>query len=281
MAYTSDLEFFFNFLAVNNSTPETASPNILTQFIQSLHANGLTAKSISRKISSLKGFYKFLIRENIINADPAVILERPKIASILPDVLHQHEIEKILEAANGEEFSNRNNLLAKKMWIRDRAILETLYATGMRVSELLDLKTTSLFFDEGFVRVFGKGAKERFIPIGKHAQHWIRQYESDVRILLAAKFTLDDKVFLNARGKRLSRMAIWNIVHQYSVKALGKKIHPHTFRHSFATHLLEGGADIRIVQELLGHSDISTTEIYTHIDREFLKEVHRTFHPRG
>jgi len=166
--------------------------------------------------------------------------------------------------------------------IRDRAILETLYATGIRVSELVNLKQANLMVDEELILVYGKGSKERLIPIGKSARHWISQYQKNARPFYAKKQKSLDVLFLNVRGTKMTRQAIWNIIRGYaSAAGIKKEVHPHTLRHSFATHLLEGGADLRAVQEMLGHADISTTQIYTHIDREYLKEVHRTFHPRG
>jgi integrase/recombinase XerD len=187
-------------------------------------------------------------------------------------VLSQDEIEAILQQPN----------VAEDLGKRDRAILETLYATGMRVSELITLKQSGLHPDEQFVLVIGKGSKERLIPIGKSALYWINQYIQNARGKLAQRGKGQDAVFLSVRGAPMSRMAVWNIVHANTLKSgIRKDVHPHTFRHSFATHLLEGGADLRAVQEMLGHSDISTTQIYTHVDREYLKEVHRTFHPRG
>jgi integrase/recombinase XerD len=168
------------------------------------------------------------------------------------------------------------------LWLRDRAILETLYATGMRVSELIKLKQMNVLAKEGLVRVFGKGSKERIVPIGGSALRWIARYQRESRQHLLNRGKSQDALFLNSRGRPMTRMAIWNIVQRYAAKAhIAREVHPHTFRHSFATHLLEGGADLRAVQEMLGHADISTTQIYTHIDREYLKEVHKTFHPRG
>jgi integrase/recombinase XerD len=166
--------------------------------------------------------------------------------------------------------------------IRDRAMLETLYATGIRVSELVNLKQSNLMVEDGLVLVFGKGSKERLVPIGRSARHWIEEYRKQSRIHLAKAGKSLDYMFLNVRGTKLTRDMVRKLVEKYSIAAkIGKKVHPHTFRHSFATHLLEGGADLRAVQEMLGHADISTTQIYTHIDREYLKEVHRTFHPHG
>ena len=165
--------------------------------------------------------------------------------------------------------------------MRDRAVLETLYATGMRVSELINLKQRDINFEEGMVLVFGKGSKERIVPIGRSARKWIQRYQRESRMKLAKKSKSLDALFLNVRGTKLGRMTVWKIIRRYArASGIKKEVHPHTFRHSFATHLLEGGADLRVVQEMLGHADIATTQIYTHIDREYLKEVHRTFHPR-
>ena len=277
VSYTFDLDEYCSFLAEHSLTPKNATKEILRQYLSSLSKKKLTTKSIARKISTLKGFYKFLSREKIIHTDPTILIETPKLGRTLPDVLHQEEIIQILEAAN-EKMPPLKNGIA--MWIRDRAILETLYATGMRVSELLGVTQAELYDSDGFVRVLGKGAKERFIQIGRVELEWIARYSKEIRPQISSPGA-NDIVFLNARGKKLSRMAIWNIVDYYAHIALQRKIHPHTFRHSFATHLLEGGADLRVVQELLGHVSIATTEIYTHIDRAFLKEVHHSFHPRG
>jgi integrase/recombinase XerD len=195
-------------------------------------------------------------------------------------VLSQAEVDSILGQFDAEP--PRTSERRRRLILRDRAILEVLYATGIRVSELITLKQRDINATEGIVRVFGKGSKERLVPIGKSALRWIDTYRSGCRAFLEARGGGQDFLFLNARGTPMTRMAIWKIV-QASTKSAGidKEVHPHTFRHSFATHLLEGGADLRAVQEMLGHSDISTTQIYTHIDREYLKEVHRTFHPRG
>ncbi len=280
-SYTRDIRDYLSYIQENQISPEAANSVTVTNFFSRLYEKKLSAKSVARKISSLRSFYKFLLNEKIILSDPTLILELPRLSRNLPDVLHQGEIIKVIESANITESADGKFSFSKDLWKRDRAMLETLYATGMRVSELRMLKMSEIYFPEGFVRVFGKGSKERFIPIGKFALDWVQQYNETVRKFLLEKQLSNDIVFLNARGTMLSRNAIWEMVQYYSLKALGRKIHPHTFRHSFATHLLEGGADLRVVQELLGHSDISTTEIYTHIDREFLKEVHKTFHPRG
>jgi integrase/recombinase XerD len=194
----------------------------------------------------------------------------------LPEVLSQAEIAAILEQPSPSPKDK------KQLWLRDRALLEVMYATGMRVSEVITLKQSDIFWDEEIVRVFGKGSKERIVPIGKPALRWLDRYRKEARPLVRARGKSQDVVFLSARGAPMTRMSVWNIVRTCATKAgITREVHPHTFRHSFATHLLEGGADLRAVQEMLGHAAITTTEIYTHIDREYVKEVHRTFHPRG
>jgi integrase/recombinase XerD len=272
-SYRLDLLRYLGFLeSLSISSLEKIKGEHISKFLRMLHEIGLAPRSISRNLSSIKMFHKFLVGERTTTIDPTQNIDTPKLSKTLPDVLSQDEIEAILTQPN----------TAKRLGIRDKAILETMYATGMRVSELTALKQSNIYATEGVVRVFGKGSKERLVPIGHSALDWIKKYTSESRSLLSTKGNGQDAVFLNARGKPLSRMAIWNIVRAYTLKSgIKKEVHPHTFRHSFATHLLEGGADLRAVQEMLGHSDISTTQIYTHIDREYLKEVHRTFHPRG
>lgn len=241
-------------------------------FVSSLHARGLSPRSIARALSAVRGFHRFLVGEDQADDDPTQIVDSPKRTRPLPEVLSIYEVDAILQQPD----------VSARLGIRDRAILETLYATGIRVSELVNLRQSEVLFDEGLVRVFGKGSKERLVPIGRSAQRWIRKYQKNTRIHLKKAGKSQDFLFLNVRGTKLTRMSIWKIIVQYARSAgITKAVHPHTFRHSFATHLLEGGADLRAVQEMLGHADISTTQIYTHIDREYLKEVHRTFHPRG
>lgn len=252
--------------------PEKVRTKQVSGFLATLADLGLSARSITRNLSSVKMLHRFLLAERTVTQDPTETIETLKLARALPDVLSQDEIEAILLQPN----------VAEDLGKRDRAILETMYATGMRVSELITLKQSGLHPEEQYVLVFGKGSKERLIPIGRSALHWINQYIQTVRGKLSRGGGSHDAVFLNARGTPMSRMAIWNIVRTYALRSgVRKDVHPHTFRHSFATHLLEGGADLRSVQEMLGHSDITTTQIYTHVDREYLKEVHRTFHPRG
>lgn len=276
-AYRRDIARYIVFLESRGlARSADINDDHVTSFIHALRDLGLSARSIARNLSALKSFHKFLLGEKITVTDPTINTELPKRGKSLPDVLSVNEINQIINAT-GQKKSDK-----KQLWIRDRAILETLYATGMRVSELTDLKMSNVFFNDQMVRVFGKGSKERLIPIGTPALEWIQKYQSDARSKVAKKHGANDAVFLNWRGKPMTRMAIWNIVKEYTRLArISKEIHPHTFRHSFATHLLEGGADLRAVQEMLGHADISTTQIYTHIDREFVKAEHRKFHPRG
>ena len=244
----------------------------VSKFIQTLHQRNLAPPTIARMLSAIRGFHRFLLSEEESKDDPTENIDSMKRARNLPGVLSVAEVERILGQPD----------IKKALGIRDRAILETLYATGMRVSELINLKQSNLLFEEELVLVFGKGSKERLVPIGTSARHWIDRYQKNARPHYAKRGKSFDALFLNSHGTKMSRQSIWNIIHTYALRAdITKEVHPHTFRHSFATHLLEGGADLRAVQEMLGHSDISTTQIYTHIDREYLKEVHKTFHPRG
>lgn len=272
-AYSRDISKLTSFLAAKNKTFETAKTIELQQFIKVLSETGLERSSIARIISSVRGFYKFLLVERILDFDPTESLELKTPRRQPPEILTVSEIETILSKPD----------VTTKKGVRDKAILEFLYATGARVSELTDLTVSQLFLNDGLVRLFGKGKKERLVPIGKMAIKLLNEYINKVRPLFIKHGKMTDVIFLNQeRGTGLSRMAIWNIIQEYTKAAkIEKQITPHTFRHSFATHLLEGGADLRIVQELLGHADISTTEIYTHIDRSYLLEVHRRFHPRG
>jgi integrase/recombinase XerD len=272
-AYTRDLDKLTSFLASANKNFQTAKTADLQQFIKALSMTGLERSSIARIISAIRGFYKFLLVERILSFDPTESLELKTPRRQPPEVLSVAEIEAILSKPD----------ISSKKGVRDKAILEFLYATGARVSELTDLTVSQLFLKDGLVRLFGKGKKERIVPIGKAAIKMLDEYLDKVRPLFIRHGKMTDAIFLNQdRGTALSRMAVWNIIQEYTNAAkIEKHITPHTFRHSFATHLLEGGADLRIVQELLGHADISTTEIYTHIDRSYLVEIHRKFHPRG
>jgi len=276
-SYRLDITRYLAFLESRHVTDLTqVSGDHAAGFLVSLRKGGLSPRSVNRSFSAVRGFHRFLMIEGITRVNPAESVTPPRLGRSLPDVLTPAEVEAILRQPAEEGRDKR------LLWLRDRAILETLYATGMRVSEMLMLRQADLTVEQEVVRVFGKGSKERLVPIGKSALHWIERYRTECRAGLLKRGAAQDVLFLNARGAPMTRMAVWKIVQQYARKAgIGKEVHPHTFRHSFATHLLEGGADLRAVQEMLGHSDISTTQVYTHIDREYLKEVHRTFHPRG
>lgn len=279
-SYGLDLTRYIGFLEKNGITaPSDVTEQDAALFIRALRKEDLQPRSITRALSALKGFHRFLIGDGIAIDNPIEKLDAPKLPRTLPDVLSPEEVDRIIrQPGNAPESKKRG----KHLWIRDRAILETLYATGIRVSELITLTQSAVRTDAGIVRVFGKGSKERIVPIGIPALEWIARYRSECRPVLRTGAQSEDVLFLNARGGPMSRMAVWNIVRVNTVGAgIDKKVHPHTFRHSFATHLLVGGADLRAVQEMLGHADISTTQIYTHIDREYLKQVHREFHPRG
>lgn len=247
----------------------------IENYLAELTSMGLAVSTIARNISSIRNFHEFAVAERLAVANPAELIDLPKKAKNLPEVLHAHEVEKIIGTIDR----------ADRAGIRDAAILETLYASGMRVSELTNLSPDKLFFEIGFIRVIGKGNRERLVPVGEPAREAIEQYISTAR-----KKFLDpskpnksqNKLFLNQRGGPLTRMSVWNIVNKYAKRAgIEKNVYPHIFRHSFATHLLEGGADLRAVQEMLGHTSISTTEIYTHVDRSLLHQIHKEFHPRS
>ena len=254
------------------SDPSQIDHKLLNKFFVSLQEVGLSNTSAARYYSSIKGFFNYLFSNKYIEANPVEKVLPPKLSKSLPSVLTVEEIDSVLSRPNVKE----------KLGLRDKGILEVLYACGLRVSELIEMKISDLFFNEEIIRVFGKGSKERLVPIGRSAIKWTQRYLTDSRPLLMKKAKSGNIVFLNNRGTKLSRMGLWKIV-DYYVKEAGiqKEVHPHTFRHSFATHLLEGGADLRAVQEMLGHADISTTQIYTHIDRDYIKQVHKQFHPRG
>jgi len=272
-SYRSDLTAFFQFLADRNvDDPSNITQQHISKFFKLLYDIGLNSNSAKRYFSSLRGFFKYLHKNNYIEENPIVRIPSPKLAKNLPAVLTIQEVDKILSQPDVEN----------KFGLRDRTLLEIFYACGIRVSELINLKIADLYLKEEIIRVFGKGSKERLVPIGSSAINWINEYLKRSRPLLENKIKSGNILLLNSRGTKLSRMGIWKIVDRY-VKESGitKAVHPHTCRHSFATHLLEGGADLRAVQEMLGHADISTTQIYTHIDRDYIKQVHRDFHPRG
>ncbi len=272
-AYKNDLNQFFIFLIEKKVTDlnEITGKEIVL-FFSLLNRLGLSDTSTARYFSSLKGFFKFLILSGYIVENPIDKLKSPRIAKKLPEVLNINEIDKILNQPSINDVTG----------IRDRTILEVFYACGLRVSELISMKISDLYLDDEAIRVFGKGSKERVVPIGSSAIKWIRKYLIESRPILEKKGKSFTSLFLNRRGTKFSRMGLWKMISQYTKLAgIEKNVHPHTFRHSFATHLLEGGADLRAVQEMLGHADISTTQIYTHIDRDFIKQEHKRFHPRG
>jgi integrase/recombinase XerD len=242
-------------------------------FLRHLEELGLSIPSQTRYMSSLRGFYRFLLGNSLIETNIWELIDLPKSRRQLPDTLSPDDMNLLLLQPDTSTPAG----------VRDRAILETLYASGLRVSECCGLRQRDILHQLEIIRVFGKGNKERIVPIGASALSWITKYQSDVRPLFSKPNVVnDDILFLNQRGRKLSRMALWNFVKYAAVASrIEKHIHPHTFRHSFATHLLEGGADLRAVQEMLGHANISTTQIYTHLDREYIKEVHKTFHPRS
>lgn len=246
------------------------SAKVITGFFEFQKELGITSISAARYQSSIKGFFAYLYKSDLIKKDPTETISSVKISRKVPAVLNFYEIEKILSAPKVND----------KFELRDKAILELFYSSGLRVSELINLKVSDLFFSDEVIRVLGKGSKQRFVPVGESAVKWITEYLKKIRPLLEKRSQSENIVFLNRNGKKFSRMGIWKIVAKYTeISGIEKDVHPHTFRHSFATHLLEGGADLRAVQEMLGHADISTTQIYTHIDREFIKQVHRDCHP--
>lgn len=277
LSYKNDLKRYLRFVAQDLRIQDLKGVTLqhIEQYLEELAAMDLSASTIARNISSIRGFHEFAVVENLAKANPAELIELPRKAKNLPEVLNPEEITAIIDTPNRETDAG----------IRNAAIMETLYATGMRVSELTSLELDSLFFEIGFIRVIGKGNKERLVPVGEIAQSALEHYIEVVR----PRFLNDkkpekakNKIFLSQRGNPLSRMSIWNIVNSAAERAgVEKNVYPHIFRHSFATHLLEGGADLRAVQEMLGHSSIITTEIYTHVDRSLLHQVHKEFHPRA
>ena len=273
-SYKTDLERYINFLYNGESIRELNSIRQIhiRNFIRFLNDQNLSSSTINRSFSSIRSYHKYLSYEKKITHNPTQLLEPPKISKKLPKVLSIQEINEIINSVKVEN----------SMGYRDKAILETLYSAGLRVSELCSLEMNNILFDSAMLRVVGKGNKERYVPLGDKAIKLINDYCKYIRSALVDKKKSDGNVFLSKNGKQLTRMTIFNIMKKWSrISGINKDISPHTFRHSFATHLLEGGADLRAVQEMLGHSDISTTQIYTHLDNEYLKEVHRTFHPRA
>lgn len=271
-AYLHDIEKLTSFLQIKKElkTPAQIELKDLEQFNKWITELGMTAGSQARIISGLRSFYKYCLLEQIVKADPTTLLESPKLKRILPDILSFDEIENIISKID----------LSTPQGGRNKAMLETLYSCGLRVTELVNLRISCLYLDVGFIRVIGKGDKERLVPIGTDAIKYITIYRKDIRVHITIKPGNEDILFLNSRGAKLSRVMIFLIIKELVKQAgITKTISPHTFRHSFATHLVEGGADLRAVQEMLGHESITTTEIYTHLDREFLRNTLEKFHP--
>ena len=271
-AYLRDVDKLTEYLQATGTlkSPQDVDLNDLQKFIQWISELGMTATSQARIISGIRGFYKYCLIENIVTIDPSALLEAPKLKRALPDVLSFEEIENIIAQID----------LSKPDGGRNKAILETMYSCGLRVSEVVNLKISCLYLDVGFIRVIGKGDKERLVPIGSDAIKYIKIYRDNIRVHQRVQNGFGDILFLNKNGKSLSRVMIFYIIKDLAKKAgIAKNISPHTFRHSFATHLVEGGADLRAVQEMLGHESITTTEIYTHLDRDYLRTTLQEFHP--
>jgi integrase/recombinase XerD len=270
--YSFDIERLCLFLNQNSIavSPIAINEETLQQFIYAV-SKEVNPRSQARIISGLKSFFSYLIFEDFRNDNPLELIESPKIGRKLPDTLAIEEIDALISAID----------LSSNEGERNRALLETLYGCGLRVSELVALKISDLFFDEGFIKITGKGNKQRFVPVGDLTQKYIGIYRNEVRVHLNIQKGFEDTLFLNRRGRQLTRAMIFTIIKDLAVKInLNKKISPHTFRHSFATHLLENGADLRSIQLMLGHESITTTEIYVHLDRKYLTEVMNTYHPR-
>ena len=271
-AYLHDIEKFTQFLIQTNALKSPAEIDLKTlqQFVKWVTELGMTDTSQARIISGIRAFYKYCLLENISSHDPTALLEAPKLKRLLPDVLSFEEIERILSSID----------LSKPEGGRNKAIIETMYSSGLRVSEVVNLKISQLYLDVGFIRVIGKGDKERLVPIGSSAIKYINIYKNQIRVHTVPQPGSEDILFLNRRGAKLSRIMIFLIIKDLVARAeINKTVSPHTFRHSFATHLIENGADLRAVQEMLGHESITTTEIYTHLDREFLRKTLEEYHP--
>lgn len=271
-AYMRDIEKLTQYLQQIGSlkTPEQVKLNDLQHFLKWIGELEMSATSQARIISGIKSFYKYCLIEHISKQDPTTLLEAPKLKKALPDTLSFEEIESIISQID----------LSKPEGGRNKAMLELLYSCGLRVSELVNLRISQLYFDVGFIRALGKGDKERLIPVGRSAIKYVNIYLKNIRLHISVKPGNEDIVFLNRRGSKLSRVMVFLIIKELAKKAgIRKTISPHTFRHSFATHLVEGGADLRAVQEMLGHESITTTQIYTHLDREFLRKTLQEFHP--
>lgn len=273
-AYVRDVQKLFEFFEIAGIKTEINRINDahLSAFVEYLAGLGLSAYSQSRILSGNRAFFKYLLLEGLIESDPTELIESPRLSRKLPEVLSYHEIVSVLESIDHSTAEGTRN----------RAMLEVLYSSGLRVSELISLRLTGCFFDDGYIRVVGKGNKTRLVPIGRDAIRFVNLYLDNYRKNMAVKKGGEDVVFLNRRGAPLTRVMVFLIVKDAALAAgLVRPVSPHTFRHSFATHLVEGGASLRAVQEMLGHESITTTEIYTHLDRDYLRQVVTEFHPRA
>jgi integrase/recombinase XerD len=272
-AYSRDLSRFVRFMAERSiQDPEQVGTGDILAFLTWLREMGLTPVSANRCLAAIRAFYKFLLKEQKILRNPIAMVQRAKVWMHLPDTLSREEMNLLLSQPGR----------ATPAAVRDSAMLELMYATGMRVSELLSLKMGSINWQVGYVTVSGKGNKERVVPVGRVAYDSVQRYIEDARPVFLKEIKRMDVLFLNRKGESMTRQGFWKIVKTYArLAGLEKKVHPHTFRHSFATHLLEGGADLRSVQLMLGHADIATTQIYTHVTRDMLRDIHRKYHPRG
>lgn len=270
-SYKYDLSQFLAYLVEQKTDIKQVSQNVILRYLSLQKEQGRTARTISRYLAAIRSFYRYLLQEHYIITDPTNNLESPKPEKHLPRVLNVYEVELLLAQPNTSTVTG----------LRDRAMLELIYATGMRVSELIGLNSDNLSLDVGFVRCMGKGSRERIIPIHELAVHYLKEYLATSRVKLR-KNNWERALFLNRHGKRLSRQGFWKILKKYARRAhIEKKITPHVLRHSFATHLLENGADLRVVQEMLGHADITTTQIYTHLSQRKLREIYEKAHPRA
>lgn len=273
-AYIRDIKKLAEYIGSSDNPkgPVSVNSKDLQDFVHWIHKKNLSATTQARMISSIRSFYHFLLLEDAISSSPAELLESPKTIRKLPDTLSVHEINQIIDTIDQSRPEGPRN----------KTIIETLYGCGLRVSELTELRISNIYFNEGFIKITGKGNKERLVPLGNTAKKLIIQYLEHIRIHVEVDKNSTDILFLNKRGKKLSRVMVFIIVKDAVEKAgIHKKISPHTFRHSFATHLIEGGADLRAVQEMLGHESITTTEIYTHLNREYLREAILSYHPRS
>jgi len=272
ISYKRDLAKFIGYVEEKGiHSMERIKKNDITSFLMSQRDRGLSANSVARTFAAIKVFYKYMVGERNLKENTASLIDAPRLWKHLPETLNLEEVEKLIKQPN----------VKKWMGARDRACMELMYATGLRVSEIINLKTNDVNLEFGFVKCMGKGGKERIVPVGKQAKHAISKYLDKFRPKLVKRGILDAKLFLTRLGKGMSRQQFWKMIKRYARDARIKKgITPHTLRHSFATHLLERGADLRVVQEMLGHADISTTQIYTHINKERLKSIHHKYHPR-